>query len=249
MVLICALSLTSGTLRAISNLTNNDPYPVYTSAYSHEYLTTNLRNAYKGGEDLGQERIQFSVSPFRQAAVVGRDINKQKVPLGDLTGRQNFVGLFYAEDCLPNQNTDIQDKLFTALDCANQLQPGQMKSLLYPPPSSANSHDGAPCGAVIDPAYSDPNNQFGFFSVDETYRKYGVRFQADINLYCNFGLRLQTGFVDIRQIPVFNDQTCQATGISCPVPDPVPSQGYTFTTPDPQGFLTQGGSVNRVHPK
>lgn len=110
-------------LDAISNLTKNDPYPIYTSVDPYALLTVYRRNRIKGyGEDgpKEQERFTFSLSPFGQSAKYGTNSNgitKVIIPgtlntstnivspeiikytqLGDLNGPWNIPGLFYCAE-------------------------------------------------------------------------------------------------------------------------------------------------------
>ncbi len=91
------------TLLSLSNLTKNDPYPLFSSLDPAEFLTTRKRNSIYGCESLPLERIKFTVSPFRQTADDGYrscgDLSASGLPLfqplGNLTGRMNMVALFY----------------------------------------------------------------------------------------------------------------------------------------------------------
>src|SRR5579872_5510528 len=115
MLLWCLFS--SKQILGYSNLTKNDPYPMYTAMYPYTYLTTNLRDYYRGIEAIRkQEHVQISISPFRQAATVGRNINKHTVNLGDLVGPWNMIALFYPTGDIPSQgNTLVQQTLLNAL--------------------------------------------------------------------------------------------------------------------------------------
>lgn len=191
----------------ITNLTNNDPYPMYSAVFPCDYLTRNIRYYYIDGLDsYCQERFQISISPFRQSADSGTNICKVKGALGDLTGRWNIPALFYPTQYgTPEQMFQTQNELFAALDA------------LSPAGGIPVSVDlTTTCSAIINPVYSDISKQFGFFEVDIKYRKYGLRFQFDFLLYDPIGLRVQTGFANIKQIPYFMDLTCSATGLACP---------------------------------
>jgi len=48
--------------------------------------------------------------------------------------------------------------------------------------------------------YIDPAQLFGYFSFPIEYRKRGVRFELDVRLYKDFGMRLQGGVSSIRQV-------------------------------------------------
>ncbi|MBY0109968.1 MAG: hypothetical protein K2X90_02550 [Candidatus Babeliaceae bacterium] len=190
----------------ITNLTNNDVYPMYSPVFPCDYLTRNERYYYIDGLDsFCQERFQIAISPFRQSADSGTDICKKKVPLGDLTGRWNIPALFYPQQYgNPEEITEVQSNLFAALDAVG------------PATEPVSTDLTTTCSAIINPLYSDIEHRFGFFDVDIKYRKYGLRFQFDFLLYDPIGLRVQTGFATIKQIPCFTDLTCSATGLACP---------------------------------
>jgi len=207
----------------LSNLTKNDPYPVYTTADPHAFLNTRYYNVIRCGnkypiyppESPGflhtsphnviscyeypkrPERFRFSLSGFRQSANFGNDIFRDVVNLGDLLGNWNMLALLYPEK---DGNTDIQTLL------ANTLQ------LLSSPAD-------VPCFQMItNPLNVDPNHQFGFFDVPISYRKFGLRFEAEFGFY-DFGLIVQGGVADLRQTASLIDLTCSATGLGCPVRD------------------------------
>ena len=90
------------TLLCLSNLTKNDPYPLFSSLDPAEFLTTRKRNSIYGCESLPLERIKCTISPFRQTADDGYRSCGDLVgglpvfqPLGNLTGRMNMVALLY----------------------------------------------------------------------------------------------------------------------------------------------------------
>lgn len=183
---------------ALSNLTRNDPYPVYTSADPYLFLTREYRTALKEKVTYGDVRewIRFSASMFRQRATVGTDIFGNKdVNLGDLEGRWNMTALLFPA---ANGNTDVQTALFNALGLMTAPECFQ---------------------TIKDPTANDVTDFFGFFSVPIKYKKSGARFEAEIALGWDFLLRVQTGVADIHQTVTFIDLTCGATGLSCPVND------------------------------
>ena len=190
----------------VTNLTNNDPEPIYSSLFPQIFLTRNLRDYYiERREEYCPEWLQISFSPFRQSANSGKNLCKERVELGDLTGRWNIPALFYPEQYgTEQQRFAIQNALFNALDA---VVPGEV-------PVSTSLM--TTCSDIINPAFNDARHEFGFFSVPIKYRKLGVRFQVDMRLAGALGLRLQTGVADLKQIPCFVDLTCAATGLACP---------------------------------
>jgi hypothetical protein len=200
---LCTLLLNVPALADLTTLNNNDPYPVYTSADPHDFLTMRYANKFKDyGNHLIGDRLKFSLSAFHQSANRGTAINDTQLtsscafsfnnpcnsstPLGDLKGRWNMLGLFY--------NAPVASLLEDVLGI---------------------SADTVMSCSLNQPMFSDTNKQFGFFSVPISYRKNGLRFEADMALGCNWGLRLQAGVADIRQTASFNDLTCTSSGLSC----------------------------------
>lgn len=194
------LAQLSTMLCGMSNLTYNDPYPVYSTVDPHALLTTPLKNEYRSYATNEQGwNLQFSISPYRQSAERGNDIDGNRVELGDLHGRWDMLALFYD----PTAKTVLTNAL--NLNTSN--------------PCYAVVTDPVPTSTIINPIFPDSREQFGYFSVPLVYRKQGVRFQADLLLSCDVGLRIQSGVASMRQTAVFNDLTCTATGFECPVPD------------------------------
>lgn len=216
------LFVTAHEIQSLSNLTKNDPYPVYTSADPYAFMRSRYKQELQGGEypiftslirprdqqhmQGGQvygphERLRLSFSVFRQSSKWGTNVDFVDVPLGDLEGRWNVLGLFYPES---NGNTEIQQQLFAALDITQAEQ----------------DHCFSSTGVdLANPDSIDARHEFGFFSVPIKYRKHGVRFELNAELHTDWMLQIQTGVSDIRQTVTFIDLTCTATGLSCPVRD------------------------------
>ena len=227
----------------ISTLNRNDPYPVYTTADPHTLLTRNYRQELKDcivfhrgprnfspfaehpispardnpynikPEDPNfdyrnelkecisygpDELFRISATLFRQRASVGTDFwNRKYRNLGNLQGNWNTIALLYPE---ANGNIDTQTLL------------GDTFGL--------NSLSSQECfQRLINPINADSLNEFGFLSVPILYRKFGARFQLEVALGCNFGLRIEAGVSDIRQTVTLVDLTCSATGLTCPSKD------------------------------
>lgn len=206
--LIIACSFTGNiTLIGLSSLAKNDPYPVYnaldphTFLYTHEKLkVTDPKNAARKHDNVG-----LFISPFGQNADRGRNIDGFTVPLGDIMGRFSMLALMYGP--IPDGKT-MAPTLQTAL---NNLFPGV-----------------AP-GDLNDGSKIDPSENFGFFSVPLTYRKRGVRFELDADIYAGFGLSLQTGVVSITQTNTgFIDKTsCEE--LACPFNPSTPTAANVRT--------------------
>jgi len=184
-----------------SNRTNNDPYPPHSARYPYEYLTTCFRDYEKGliPEEC-EEWISFSASGFRQSANLGRNIDKVVVELGDLRGRWNMLGLMYLGN---GADPSVVDCLMHALGLDTMTPADCLVGV-------TNCID-----YISNPKNSDPLKQFGFFSIPMIYRKDGLRFEFEMKLFCNVGIKIEGGVTEILQTAVFNDQTCQATGPLC----------------------------------
>jgi len=186
-------------LIGFSNLTNNDPYPIYTALYPWTYLTNSRRDCLIDSEShTKKEYFDLSISPFRQSAVIGRNIDKALTNLGNLKGNWNMIALFY-----PGMNADGTVNTSTAAQTAL---------------ANALGLPATPCaGTLYDPSNTDSKKEFGFFTIPLKYRKYGVRFEADFQFFYDVGLKIQTGVADLIQTATFEDLTCQAVGQQCPI--------------------------------
>lgn len=206
-IFLWGLALGTHALCGMTNLTSNDPYPIYTTADPHNFLNIREKQALKGYEVYGApERAQISISGYRQSASTGSTVNREDVELGDLTGRWNVLGLFFPE---PDGSTAVEQLLLSVL---NITQAEKDKCF--------NSNPGADEVNLADPSNSDVNKEFGFFTVPIKYRKAGLRFDIDIDLVCGFAFKIQGGVADLRQTATFVDLTCSATGLACPTHDP-----------------------------
>jgi hypothetical protein len=205
--------LTYGSLMAdLTRLTNNDPLPLYSSSDPYEFLSRCYRNRI---EDYCEEccngcfRIAFS--PFRQSATMGKNLEEQEAQLGDLKGPWNMIGLFY--------DPDKRHRLIHGLGLGgHHFDHRETLSV-----SACDTEFGI--NLLTDPAGSDPNQRFGFFSVPILYRKYGVRAEAELAMGCDFTLKVKGGVAHIFQEPDFIDLSCTATGLSCPTRDCLLDQG------------------------
>jgi hypothetical protein len=205
-----------------SMLRNNDPLPYYTSAYPYDYLSVWERDYYRGlDEDIVRESWTIAISPFRQTADSGKNRFDVTVPLGDLYGRWNMLGLFYPSNPT-NPGTSDPFNLLPLVGLAVQQNSG---------PGSCNTSTTCQalsqccvtvtsacdptvnCPVIINPQLVDPNRKAGFYSIPLEYRKYGMRFQVDMRLWCDLGLRVQFGAADLTQtINAFTDLTLTSSG-------------------------------------
>lgn len=223
--------------------THNDPFPLYTA--------DNPIAQYTFWKDCELEApARFSFSFFKQSAnsartnpffvgsctsspascTAGTTSNtcancyftcNQDVPLGNIYGPWNMLGLFYAE---ANGNNTIGELLVYELGLTNGADFGIQPVTEGTCPAQGTAEEIAETCIInfSKPYNSDPNQQFGFFDVPMAYRKYGFRFEGDLAIPCtDFGIRIQFGVSNIRQDATFVDRTCAALGTTCNVTPPI----------------------------
>jgi hypothetical protein len=195
--------------------TQNDPLPLFSSVFPNDFLATRQKaNLMRFDYTYAPARFRVSVSGYRQYANRAKSQERETIYLGDLKGRWNMLALFY------------DPKMSAVLQAALGLD-----------------YDKTTCEKkfIEDPKFSDPRQEFGFFSIPLLYRKYGVRFESELLLidrcFYAVGIMAQWGLNDIRQTVLnFNDMTCQALGEACPtssIPRGVTDPG-TCPEPTPQ---------------
>ncbi len=199
-------------LYALSWLSKNDPYPMYTAVDPTAFLYTRHRQILKRYpvEVIDPERMDIHFSVFGQNAKTGKSLNGIaglcSTPTGNLTlsdgcweigdiisgGRWNMIGLLFGP--LPQGRT-LPPSLTIAL---NNLFPGVV-------PGTLNDPDN-----IIDPAET-----FGFFSLPGRYRKRGFRWEFETKVFNDVGMTLQAGVSNISLRVDFNNLTCNWTQV-CP---------------------------------
>lgn len=191
--IIAAITL-HPTLNGITQLAQNDPYPMYTSLDPHNFLYTHHKQELKGftTDTDYDERFNITFSPFSQSAHCAGDLCGKLIPLGDINGRWGMIGLLFGS--LP-QNTTEPSTLASA------------RAVLFPNyPNPAVPLD------TIDPLAIDPEQQFGFFSIPVChYRKTGLRFETSAQIIGDLGIKVQAGLADIMQTGTFDNLTSRAT--------------------------------------
>lgn len=249
---------------SFSNLTNNDPAPLYSSRYPYEYLSAWERDYFRGLDPDGPhcERFTFSFSPFRQTANSGKNIDKETVELGDMNGRWNMLGLFYytnpnkkcasADPCNLLASVGLKKVQYNPtseqapVDCTGDDNACPAATYICAPPGMSSDPTTWPqCPEVLNPTFVDrkmpivntsgtaltPTPQVGFFSIPLQYRKYGVRFEADLRIWGDIGIRIQTGAADITQNATqFIDLTQGASQTSVSTACTTSSQTCTATS-------------------
>jgi len=213
------LVMLSSSLNAdLSSLAKNDPYPTFTaldplidrlllSPFAVRFRHEHQYRSRKGN-------FMFSVSPFGQNAVVGKNVKSEKIyrrvpiELGDLTGRWGLVPLLFGDTpaCFP----DIEIYSPTLGEALGKLmQAGEI---------ALNTNNE-------DPAAVDPNQRCGYLSFPLKYRKRGLRASCSIDLCAGFGLNIEGGVASITQYtrdlpdPFCGRGVCDPMGTGSPVLD------------------------------
>jgi hypothetical protein len=218
--LSCALALCCvwhTMVHALSSLSKNDAYPIFSNWYEHDYLLTK-KFLTASEDDYAEEwgdRFWISINGFFQSAnrgksmiTVPRLINTSSPDLGsqdthliqllDLTGGSAMIPLLFGP--FPQGVTSLGPLLTNAF---NNLYPSQTQ------------------GTINYEQDVDPEQLFGFFSLPAVYKKSGMRFDMVLNLVCDVGLHLQGGFSSICQVgktPL--NQTCMPLDPCIFVPAP-----------------------------
>lgn len=216
-------------MQALANLTYNDPYPYFSTIFPYLYLTQNQKAQLMQFEYAYiANRFRVNISAYRQSANFGRNRQRDAVNLGDLpNGRWNMLSFFW-DPVLAQQLFSILKINFT--DLTFNCNPPMSETCM-----PTDTLDDCFC-IITQPDKSDPNQEFGFFTIPMLYRKFGVRFESELLLfdscYYSIGLRVQTGVANITQrVLGFTDLTCQALGIACPTSPPGPSSSTTTPLP------------------
>ena len=97
-IMVLLLSTTKTTL-ALTMLTKNDPYPVFTTHDPFDYLYRYQKEKLQGFEPevSPYPNIFISISPFRQSANVGKNYINTDTQLGDLEGKWSMMGLLVGQ--------------------------------------------------------------------------------------------------------------------------------------------------------
>ncbi len=178
-------------LHAISFLSRNDPFPMYSSMYPRDYLLSHTKKYRRGLiDDDTQERVSFSVSPFYQSARTGKNRHRLRTELGDILGPWSVIGLMYGPEPCGQQRGPILQKAFEqAKFCGN---PGLCEAIQDATTTTQTRF-------MHDQAFSDPDQRFGFLTVPLRYRKVGLRFEGLGMLSDHVGVGFRIGFADISQ--------------------------------------------------
>jgi hypothetical protein len=204
----------------------NDPIPMFSTLnIDDRLLLTREQLLYKFDAlngwayewaDKKCNHVNISISPFAQNADRGKTI-KGSVPcaattecpqiddvaLSDLTGRTSMIAILYG--AVPEGDVAFESEegaeLYPVLNAAIDK--------LFP------DIDGEPNPGLNNEANIDPDQDLGFFTFWEKYRKRGLRIEVSGNIGGGFLLQAQAGFANIRQV---NENTDNRTGDSDFVP-------------------------------
>lgn len=177
LLILGLLTCVHSAMHPLTSLLKSDPYPVYYSLDPHTFLYQKEKQRLKG-YDIEPDRPEYfgiAFSPFGVNADIAKRIDGRDIEIGNIDGRWDMIALLYGD--LPKGRT-----LPPTLLAAQQA--------LFPGPYGAQ---------LNDPNLIDPLEIFGFYAFPATYRKRGLRMEIDANLPSDFGLSIQTGFVDICQ--------------------------------------------------
>jgi len=228
----------------LANLTSNDPYPLFSSIFPYSYLTDRQKSQLMQFEyAYPVSRFRINATGYRQSANFGRNRQRDAVNLGDVpNGRWNMLSFFW--------DPVLRQQLFSALNI--KFTPEALMTDCNPPMDQfcgpiTDTADSCFC-ILTQPEKSDPNKEFGFFTIPMLYRKYGVRFESELILfdscYYAIGIRAQGGVANITQrVLGFVDLTCQALGTACPIASP----GIINTPPTPVAQMPPAVAVPYVN--
>lgn len=176
----------------ITTLQKNDPAPLWTTYFPLDFLLAGRKGYYKGvvRPDF-PETFSLSISPFYQKASRGRDFDRRRVPLSDLEGRWNMLGLLYGG--IPAQvSRDI------GIAIPNEFQLGNAKTAIF---SDLPALPNTPIDISDNQQYllDDQCKRVGYASVPLRYRKTGLRFEMQLQPIFDFGITIRGGVAEIKQ--------------------------------------------------
>ncbi|MGE0009188.1 MAG: hypothetical protein AB7F19_01490 [Candidatus Babeliales bacterium] len=178
----------------ITTLQKNDPAPLWSTYFPLDFLLAGRKGYYKGVvRENFPETFSLAISPFYQKASRGRTFQNERVPLSDLEGRWNMLGLLYGG--IP---AEVSALLGTGVP--SPLQLGNAKAAIFSDlPALPNT--------IID--NRNPNTQryllddvckrVGYLSVPFRYRKTGLRFELQLQPLFDFGITIRGGVAEIKQ--------------------------------------------------
>lgn len=177
-------------LHTFTTLNYNDMFPPFSTKYSFDLMNDEDKEILKDKDIKGiYERVQFSSTFIGQKATRARDLNKVSVVAGDVHGRLGMIPLLYGD--LPSGYT----------------RPAILQALIDTPVALTGL-----TGATLDnDSFSDPNQNFGFFSLPVKYRKVAGRFKASVRIIDDVVITVQAGIADMKQtLTLYTDKTFSA---------------------------------------
>lgn len=210
----------------ITTLSQSDPTPAYTADNPFALLGMTHYEYLKERKTVDQQQhFSIEMMPFYQRASRGQTICGSNCELGDIGGRWNMIALlpYNAHGTVAGICDINYTSLNTDLPCGHQYPQVLVNirdQLLYDIGElvTGGTFDAIPeqlrtVQGLLDLQHTNTtlNNNFGFFSVPMSYRKSGIRFNAQFYIGRGVGATLQTGFADIRQCAFFNDMTVSCT--------------------------------------
>ncbi len=166
-------------IHTFTTLNYNDMFPPFSTKYPFDYMNDESKEVLKGHDDIKSifERIQLSSSFVGQKATRARNLDKASVVAGDVRGRLGMVPLLYGD--VPT-GSNRPDMLAQIIEDNVQLT-------------------GLEGAQLANDAFSDLNQNFGFFSLPVKYRKMGGRFKASVRILDDFVVSVQGGVADMKQ--------------------------------------------------
>lgn len=237
-VLIVSVGSLNADIALSTSLAPNDPLPVYNAADPHAFMFTQRKEKICGCKCYcGYDRFSLSLSPYYQKATQARTFDKERVPLGDMRGRWNMLGLLYGPrpnqtmpPCNPSDQSLPRFCNNEQLCCAQKaIFPEITRQMPMSFTSACQTDSLMSCTQLIpdQDVLFDPLERIGFFSVPSKYRKVGMRFEFSFRLFENIGLTVQTGVADLKQtLTEFVDLT-QPSGVMCDFATTCSACGFT----------------------
>lgn len=188
----------------LSNLTKNDPFPIFSTREPYNWHTNHAKWNIFTGDTLPPEVLSGGVSAFRQAADRGRNLDKDAVPIGDIKGRWNMLALTY-DPTTAEVSPAIEQFLDTGPrpDLFPEFTDSQIEMIT------------TTCIPLLsDPCYTDTNDNLGFFSVPGKYRKQGIRWDFALQIQEDIGVTFVGGVANIKNQACDFVQFCPET-VTC----------------------------------
>lgn len=204
---LCFATLFSSAAASPATLNHNDFWSLHSTEYPLNFLNSNQKEFNQGKtDDKISERMHFSLTGFAQSAESGKNHDKEDVPLGDLKGRWNMVGLLYGA-----------------------TPTGQTQPALLATAAGINYTDGT---GLSDSTYTDIKDQMGHFTVETKYRKMGARAKFQARILSDFVFTVEGGVSDLRVTVTGFVNQVNKTGAAAVVPTDYTNSATDNSTAD-----------------